>query len=81
MGDFVARHCIGSNPMSGSVIQIEAIDNLMMECIAAMVVRIYGSLGTQQISGVQLRVVEWVLDGDLFAWGVLLHTKMMGQAN
>jgi hypothetical protein len=77
----VARHCTGSNPMSGSVIRIEAIDDLLTECITAMVVRIYGSLGTQWITGGQLRVVEQVLDGDLFAWGVLMHTKMMGQLN
>jgi len=66
--DLVARHYTGLNPMSGSVIRIEAIDDLLMECITAMVVRIYGSLGTQQITGGQLRIVEWVLDGDL-PWG------------
>jgi hypothetical protein len=33
------------------------------------------------ITGGQLRVVEQVLDGDLFAWGVLMHTKMMSQLN
>jgi hypothetical protein len=81
VGDLVARHCTGPNPMSGSVIQIEAIDDLLTECITAMVVRIYGSLGTQRITGGQLRIVERVLDGDLFSWGVLLHTKMMGQVN
>jgi hypothetical protein len=26
-------------------------------------------------------VVEKVLDGDLFSWGVLMHTKMMSQLN
>jgi hypothetical protein len=59
----------GPNSMSGSVIQIEVIDDLLTECITAMVVRIYGSLGTQWITGGQLRIVEWVLDGDLFSWG------------
>jgi hypothetical protein len=67
--------------MSGLVIHIEAIDDLLIECIVAMVVRIYGSLGTQRITGGQLRVVEQVLDGHLFAWGVLMHTKMMAQLN
>jgi len=67
--------------MSGSVIRIETIDDLLMECIAAMVVRIYGSLGTQRITGGQLRVVDRVLNGDLFAWGVFLHTNMMEQVN
>jgi hypothetical protein len=78
VGDLAARHCTGLNPMSGSVIHIEVIDDLLTECISAMVVRIYRSLGTQQIIHGQLRLVEWVLDGDLFAWGVLLHIKMMG---
>jgi hypothetical protein len=76
-----ARHCTGPNPMSGSVIRIEAIDDLLTECIATMVVRIYRSLGTQRITGGQLRVVEQVLDGDLFAWGVLMHTKILSQLN
>jgi hypothetical protein len=61
-------------PYVGSVMWIEAIDDLLTECIMTMVVRIYGSLGTQWIIGGQLRVVEEVLDGDLFAWGVLMHT-------
>jgi hypothetical protein len=81
VGDLVARHYMGPNPMSGSVIRIEVIDDLLTECIVAMVVRIYGSLGTQQITGGQLRIVEWVLDGDLFSWGLMLHTRMMGQVN
>jgi hypothetical protein len=62
----VMRHCSGLNPMSGSVVRIEALDDLLTECIEAMVVRIYGSLGTQWITGGKLRVVEEVLDGDLF---------------
>jgi hypothetical protein len=58
VGDLEARHCTGLNPMSGSVIHIEAIDDLLMESIEYMVVKIYGSLGTQWITGGQLRVVE-----------------------
>jgi hypothetical protein len=81
VGDLVAHHCTGPNPMLGLVIRIETIDDLLTECIATMVVRIYGSLGTQWITGGQLRIVEWVLNGDLFAWGVLLHTKIMGNVN
>jgi hypothetical protein len=46
-----ACHCTGSNPMSGSLVCIEAIDDLLTECIAAMVLRIYRSLGTQWITG------------------------------
>ena len=45
------RHCTGSNPMSGSLVCLEAIDDLLTECIAAMVLRIYRSLGTQWITG------------------------------
>jgi hypothetical protein len=75
------HHCSGPNPMSGLVMQIEAIDDLLTKCITIMVVRIYGSLGTQWITGGQLRVVEEVLDGDLFSWGVLMHTQMMSQLN
>jgi hypothetical protein len=81
VGDLEILHCLELNPMSGSVIQIEAIDELLIECIVAMVVRIYGSLGTQRITGGQLRIVERVLDGDLFVWGMMLHTRMMGQVN
>jgi hypothetical protein len=43
-----------------------------------MVVRIYRSLGTQWITGGHLRIVERILDEDLFSWGVLLLTKMIG---
>jgi hypothetical protein len=45
------RHCSGLNPMSGLVVWIEALDDLLTECIETMVVRIYGSLGTQWITG------------------------------
>jgi hypothetical protein len=81
VGDLVVHHCTGPNPMSGSVIRIEANDDPLDG-----VHHHYGgedirSLGTQWITGGQLRIVERVLDGDLFAWGVLLHTKMMGQVN
>jgi hypothetical protein len=36
-------------------------------CIAAMIVRVYGSLATQRISGGQLIVMERVLADDQFA--------------
>jgi hypothetical protein len=39
-------HCSRSNPMSSLVVRIEALDDLLTECIASMVVRIYGSLAT-----------------------------------
>jgi hypothetical protein len=46
-----------------------------------MVVRIYGSLGTHAYHRWSVEVVEEVLDGDLFAWGVLMHTRMVSQLN
>jgi hypothetical protein len=42
----VAHHCTGLNHMLSSIIYIEAIDDLLTECVVAMVVRIYGSLAT-----------------------------------
>jgi hypothetical protein len=65
--------------MSGSVVRIEAMDELLHQCITTMIVRIYGSLATQWISGGQLRIMQRVLDGDFFSWGLMLHAKMMGQ--
>jgi hypothetical protein len=62
----------GVEPMSGLVVNIEALDDLLTECIATMVVRIYGSLATHRITCGNMRVVEEVLDGDLFAWGVMM---------
>jgi hypothetical protein len=46
VGDLEINHFSGQNLMSGSFIRIEALDELLMEFIAAMVVRMYGSLGT-----------------------------------
>ena len=54
--------------MSGTVVSISAIDSLAHHCIAAMIVRVYGSLATQRISGGQLLVLERVLGGEQFAW-------------
>ena len=55
------------------------MDSLAHHCIATMIVRVYGSLATQQISGGQLSVMERVLAGEHFAWGLTLHAKMVGQ--
>jgi hypothetical protein len=65
--------------MSGLVVCIDAMDSLLHQHISTMIVRIYGSLGTQWISGGQLRIMKRVLDGDMFAWGLMLHAKMIGQ--
>jgi hypothetical protein len=37
--------------MSGTIVSVSAIDSLVHRCIAAMIVRVYGSLATQRISG------------------------------
>jgi hypothetical protein len=37
--------------MLGSIVSIKAIDALVHRCVATMVVRVYGSLVTQRISG------------------------------
>jgi hypothetical protein len=64
--------------MSGSVVSIGAMDALVHRCVEAMVVRVYGSLATQQISGGQLRIMERALAGEHFSWGLMLHAKMVG---
>jgi hypothetical protein len=55
------------NFMSGSVVSIRAMDALTHHCIAAMIVRVYGSLAIQRISGGQLSVMERVLASEHFA--------------
>jgi hypothetical protein len=60
-------------------VSIASIDSLVHHCIAAMIVRVYGSLATQWISGGQLLVLERVLDGEHFTWGLTLHARMVGQ--
>jgi hypothetical protein len=53
--------------MSGSVVSIGVMDALVHSCMVAMVVRFYGSLVTQRISGGQLRIMEWALAGEHFS--------------
>jgi hypothetical protein len=73
-----ARYCSGLDFMSGTVVSISAIDALAHLCIAAMIVRMYGSLATQQISGGQLLVLERVVVGsERFIWGLTLHAWMI----
>ena len=45
------RYFSGENIMSGTVVSVSVIDSLVHRCIAAMIVRVYGSLTTQRISG------------------------------
>jgi hypothetical protein len=65
--------------MSGTVVSIGAMDALAHRCIAVMIVRVYGSLATQWISGGQLMVMERVLADEHFTWGLTLHSRMVGQ--
>jgi hypothetical protein len=60
------RYCSRPNYMSGTVVSIGAMDALAHHCIVAMIVRVYGSLATQQISGGQLMVMGRVLAGEHF---------------
>jgi hypothetical protein len=73
------RYCSGENFMSGTVVSISAIESLAHHCIAAMIVRVYGSLATQWISGGQLLVLERVVGGEQFAWGLTLYARMITQ--
>jgi hypothetical protein len=65
--------------MSGTVVSIGAIGSMAHRCIEAMIVRIYGSLVTQWISGGHLLVLERVVVGEQFAWGMTLHARMVAQ--
>jgi hypothetical protein len=60
-------YCSGEDFMSGSVVRIGAMDSLVHCCMEAMVVRVYGSLMTQRISGGQLRIMQRALGGEHFA--------------
>jgi hypothetical protein len=76
--DVARGYCMRSNLIPGSIIHIEVMDALFHQCIEAMVVRVYGYLATQRITNGQLRIMERVLDGEFFSWGLMLHAKMMG---
>jgi hypothetical protein len=65
--------------MSGTVVSISAIDSLAHRCIATMIVHVYGSLATQWINGGQLLVLERVVGGEQFMWGLMLHARMIAQ--
>jgi hypothetical protein len=73
------RYCSGRDFMSGTVVSISAIESLAHHCIATMIVHIYRPLVTQQISGGQLLVLERVVVGEQFAWGLMLHARMVVQ--
>jgi hypothetical protein len=75
----VERYCSGENFMSRTVVSVSAIDSLAHRYIATMIVHVYGSLPTQRISGGQLLVLERVVGGEQFAWGLTLHARMIAQ--
>jgi hypothetical protein len=80
LADVAERYCSGEHYMSGTVVSISGLDLLLHRCIAAMIVRVYGSLATQRISGGQLLVMERVVVGrERFAWGLTLHARMIVQ--
>jgi hypothetical protein len=51
LADIGQRYCSGRDFMSGTVVSIAVVDSLAHHCIAVMIVRVYGPLKTQQISG------------------------------
>jgi hypothetical protein len=81
LADLAQTYCSREDFMSGSVVRIGAMDALVHRFIAAMIVRVYGSLATQRISGGQLKIMQRALSGEHFSWGVMLHTKMIGKLN
>jgi hypothetical protein len=51
LADLAWTYCSREEFMSSLVVRIGAIDTLVHHCIVTMIVRVYGSLATQQISG------------------------------
>jgi hypothetical protein len=74
------RYCSGEHYMTGSSVSISRIDVLLHRCIAAMIVRVYGSRAPHRISGAELMLMERVVVGrERFAWGLTLHAQMIAQ--
>jgi hypothetical protein len=61
------RYCLGLNYMSDTVVSIGAMDALDHRYISTMILRVCGSLVTQQIICGQLMVMERVLASEQFA--------------
>jgi hypothetical protein len=64
----VIRYYTGTTMMSGGSISIKLIDDLEVRVFCAMVVRVYGSLGTQFTSSVNMGVVDGVMNDRMFSW-------------
>jgi hypothetical protein len=81
LGFLSRRYSTREKFMSGSMVNIRVMNALVHHCVATMVVRVYGSLETQWISGGQIRIMERALVGEHFAWGLMLHAEMVGKLN
>jgi hypothetical protein len=80
LAEVVERYCSGEHYMTGSSVRISAIDVLLHRCVAAMIVRVYGTRAPHQISGGELILMERVVVGrERFAWGLTLHAQMVAQ--
>jgi hypothetical protein len=74
------RYCSGKHYMTGSSVCISSIDSLLHECVAAMIVRVYGTRAPHRISGGELLLMERVVVGrERFAWDLTLHAQMIAQ--
>jgi hypothetical protein len=74
------QYCSGEDYMIGTSVRISGIDVLLHRCIAAMIVRVYGSRAPHRISGRELSLIEGVVVGrERFAWGLTLHAHMIAQ--
>jgi hypothetical protein len=68
------RYCSGEHYMTGSSVRIRSIDALLHHCVAAMIVRVYGTRAPHRISGSELLLMERVVVGrERFSWGLMLH--------
>jgi hypothetical protein len=74
------RYCSGEHYMTGIAVSISGIDALLHRCLAAMIVRVYGSRTIHRISGGELFLMERVVLGhERFTWGLTLHAQMITQ--
>jgi hypothetical protein len=80
LAEVVERYCSDGYYMTGSSVRIRAIDVLLHRCVAAMIVRVYGTRAPHRISSSELTLMERVVVGrEQFAWGLMLHTQMIAQ--
>jgi hypothetical protein len=80
LAGFARRFCSGGHFMTGSAVRINALDVLLHQCVASMIVQIYGSTAPHRMSGGELSLMERVVVGrERFAWGMALHSQMVAQ--